>query len=534
MFHIVFNADENYIKYCAVLMTSIIKNTDTSKKFKDFFDEEALNSAMGGGHCTDKENSNITYKLLNYENLSEEEKTEGYIFHILTDFISNSTRKKLNELQDELSKIYPCKICIYFMNNEKFKDCARVHAAKHTSATYYKMAISSTLSNDIKTCLYLDIDMLVIADLREFFHIDLKDNAIASVLDYKGSNHNVLTAKNQNLADMPLNTNESYFNTGMMLLNLAFWRTNQLEKKCFYLCKNYIPRWAEQCIINKAAQDKNIKLPLKFNFFDSNFLELETLDDNKYNNRILYTKSEYENSMKSIKVVHFISYKPWNTIFDSQWDLNLMQEIISLEQSWWNTALTTPIFKDELLGLKFTLKDKEFQNYVNRITQLFIQKQGEIKELQIQISNLNQTITKLENENKTLQNEIISLKQTKGAALRVQNQLAYKLGTTLMSYSKSKFFYLNPKFYLTLLSIKSKHKKSKKAYENLIFSNPSFKLPLLETYADYDEALKVQNFFSYRLGLEFIKASKTWYKGGLVKFYFKAKKLKKEFKKKKV
>ncbi|WP_170999486.1 hypothetical protein [Campylobacter sp. MIT 12-5580] len=49
MFHIVFNADENYIKYCAVLMTSIVKNTDTSKNFKDFFDEEALNSAMGGG-----------------------------------------------------------------------------------------------------------------------------------------------------------------------------------------------------------------------------------------------------------------------------------------------------------------------------------------------------------------------------------------------------------------------------------------------------------------------------------------------------
>lgn len=37
MFHIVFAANEEYIKYCAVLINSIVKNTDTSKSFKDFF-----------------------------------------------------------------------------------------------------------------------------------------------------------------------------------------------------------------------------------------------------------------------------------------------------------------------------------------------------------------------------------------------------------------------------------------------------------------------------------------------------------------
>mgnify|MGYP004588996835 CR=1 FL=1 len=36
MFHICFVANENYIKYSAVLMSSIIKNTDNSKKFEDF------------------------------------------------------------------------------------------------------------------------------------------------------------------------------------------------------------------------------------------------------------------------------------------------------------------------------------------------------------------------------------------------------------------------------------------------------------------------------------------------------------------
>lgn len=36
MFHIVFNADQNYMKYVAVLITNITHYTDTSKKYVDF------------------------------------------------------------------------------------------------------------------------------------------------------------------------------------------------------------------------------------------------------------------------------------------------------------------------------------------------------------------------------------------------------------------------------------------------------------------------------------------------------------------
>ncbi|MFQ6341402.1 hypothetical protein [Campylobacter sp. VTCC 70190] len=39
MFDIVFNANDNYVKYLSVLITSIVKNTDPNKKFQDFFEE---------------------------------------------------------------------------------------------------------------------------------------------------------------------------------------------------------------------------------------------------------------------------------------------------------------------------------------------------------------------------------------------------------------------------------------------------------------------------------------------------------------
>ena len=78
--------------------------------------------------------------------------------------------------------------------------------------------------------------------------------------------------------------------------------------------------------------------------------------------------------------------------------------------------------------------------------------------------------------------------------------------------------------------IKAKHKKEQSAYENLIKQKPNLKLPKLETYADYEKALKEKECFTYKLGEAIMRAYKTWYKGGFIKFYFEAKKLEREFK----
>ncbi|MBX2352082.1 alpha-2,3-sialyltransferase, partial [Campylobacter coli] len=51
------------------------------------------------------------------------------------------------------------------------------------------------------------------------------------------------------------------------------------------------------------------------------------------------------------------------------------------------------------------------------------------------------------------------------------------------------------------------------------------KLPPLESYPDYKEALKEKECFTYKLGESLIKANKTWYKGGYVKLWFEIRKL---------
>ncbi len=117
------------------------------------------------------------------------------------------------------------------------------------------------------------------------------------------------------------------------------------------------------------------------------------------------------------------------------------------------------------------------------------------------------------------------------AKSRIQNQLSYKLGQAMIVNSKSILGYIRMPFVLSY--IKDKHKQEQKIHQEKIKKDPSLKLPPLESYPDYKEALKEKECLTYKLGEALIKANKTWYKGGYLKFYFKdMPKLKRDFRQK--
>ncbi|MBZ7944090.1 sugar transferase [Campylobacter sp. RM13744] len=136
-----------------------------------------------------------------------------------------------------------------------------------------------------------------------------------------------------------------------------------------------------------------------------------------------------------------------------------------------------------------------------------------------------------------LQNQINTLKtqlsnsQANSAKARIQNQLSYKLGQAMIENSKSILGYIRMPYVLSY--IKDKHKQEQKIYQEKIKKDPSLKLPPLESYADYNEALKFKEHLSYKLGEALIKANNNWYGGGYIKLWFEIRRIKKEFKNKK-
>ena len=178
-----------------------------------------------------------------------------------------------------------------------------------------------------------------------------------------------------------------------------------------------------------------------------------------------------------------------------------------------------------------------------------------LKELEIKNQQLTQTKNQLDSTKKQLEsaNKILSsnpntshliqntsyfkgklayLNTLATAKDRIHNHLSYKLGKAMIENSKSILGYIRMPYVLSY--IKEQHNKEQKQYQEAIKKNPNLKLPNLESYPDYQESLKEKECFTYKLGEAFMKANKTWYKGGYVKLLFEAKRLEREYREKRV
>ncbi|EAK0950362.1 sulfotransferase family protein [Campylobacter lari] len=200
------------------------------------------------------------------------------------------------------------------------------------------------------------------------------------------------------------------------------------------------------------------------------------------------------------------------------------------------------IYKNDFEIFDYDLEDKKIffnisDNTILNILQNKIEyKNGVFEHLRLkhltQIQNLNQNI-KLKEQ--TIQEKSTQLNQAQSklffqtkygtAKTRIQNQLSYKLGQAMIVNSKSFLGYIRMPFVLSY--IKDKYKQEQKTYQEKIKKDPFLKLPPLESYPDYKEALKLKNHLSYKLGQALIQANKTWYKGGYVKLWFEVIRLKK-------
>ncbi|EHC0757871.1 hypothetical protein JT588_000893 [Campylobacter coli] len=193
-------------------------------------------------------------------------------------------------------------------------------------------------------------------------------------------------------------------------------------------------------------------------------------------------------------------------------------------------------------------KDKIITDQTTQIKSLQVNiKDSEVKLVQIQTSNntlsniikekdniINSNINQINQLQNNIQEKSTQLNQIQSklsfqtkygtAKTRIQNQLSYKLGQAMIVNSKSFLGYLIMP--MALLSIMISHKQEQKIYQEKIKKDTSLKLPPLENYPDYQEALKLKNQFSYKLGEALIQANKTWYKGGgYVKIWFEIRRL---------
>lgn len=101
--------------------------------------------------------------------------------------------------------------------------------------TYYRLFIASLFPQYDKI-VYLDCDIVVLGDISALYHIQLGDNILGAVAD-----HFVTTTKEfREYAEKAIGVNpDTYFNAGVLLINLKEYRKNHIEQQFVHLITAY-------------------------------------------------------------------------------------------------------------------------------------------------------------------------------------------------------------------------------------------------------------------------------------------------------
>ena len=179
---------------------------------------------------------------------------------------------------------------------------AHFRVGHHISlAAYLRLFITSLVDPDIDKLIYLDSDLVVRGDIRALWNTDVSRYFLGAVADPYSDNH-------ENLG---FRKDEKYFNSGVLLVNVAKWREeNVLPKFISYAEKNAgLIRWYDQCVLNAVFRGQVLFLPYRWNFPARNAdLPASALD---------MSKEEFAKLRKNPSIVHYTtSAKPWLYVYE--------------------------------------------------------------------------------------------------------------------------------------------------------------------------------------------------------------------------
>ncbi len=130
-----------------------------------------------------------------------------------------------------------------------------------TISAYYRLLASLLLPRTLERVLYLDVDMIINTSLIELYNWDIENYALGVVVDENYHAKDIYERLN-------INKSNKYFNSGMLLINLDYWRKHNVVERCFQCIEEYGKRllYHDQDTLNIVLQDEKTLLPLTWNF----------------------------------------------------------------------------------------------------------------------------------------------------------------------------------------------------------------------------------------------------------------------------
>jgi lipopolysaccharide biosynthesis glycosyltransferase len=169
----------------------------------------------------------------------------------------------------------------------------RLLVSSHISiAAYYRLLMDAGLPTDLDRVLYLDSDIIILGDISPLWGTDLGGAVIGAAPDI-----NDATEVKQKLG---LSAESTYFNSGVMLIDLNRWREAAIGPKTLAYCRDHeetLTYW-DQCALNSVLEGRVRVLDWSWNFQTAH---LSLIDE-----------SRRDETLANAKIVHFTTrFKPW-------------------------------------------------------------------------------------------------------------------------------------------------------------------------------------------------------------------------------
>lgn len=212
--------------------------------------------------------------------------------HILHFSISQQAQVELSEFVESLNG----EISFYKVNKLEF-ELPNVQNHYISAETYLRLFISNYVPSYIEKVLYLDVDMVVLGKIDELVNTDLENCLLGAIEDSPN-------ADRQKRLELP--DKYGYFNAGVLLLNLKYWREHQVMEKSISFIKRSSEkiRQHDQDVLNVVADGHWKRISFKWNMLNTFFFRHPVVEDK-------YLK-EVEDCKRDVRIAHFSGgVKPW-------------------------------------------------------------------------------------------------------------------------------------------------------------------------------------------------------------------------------
>lgn len=220
-----------------------------------------------------------------------------YVF-IISDFIDKANLQILEIIANTHNE----RLCVINVEKETFGGLPwGGEDFEHISlAAYYRLLIPNLLPLNVEKVLYLDCDIIVNASLNELWSTNLSQFSIAAVEDTWD-----IAIKAPIRLDYV--QKDSYFNTGVLLINVEKLRKKRFNELVFEYIKNHKSKiiFHDQDILNALLHNDKMFLHIKWNMMETFLFEKPRISISKYSD-------ELKNAQMNPTIIHYTGkIKPW-------------------------------------------------------------------------------------------------------------------------------------------------------------------------------------------------------------------------------